>query len=56
MVPILAPKMKGIAWYIVIKPDKDKTCKIAINTPEDWSIRVINAPTTKLKIKEEDTF
>ena len=48
--------MKGIAWYIVIKPERESTCKMAINTPDDWSIKVINAPTIKLKIKEDDTL
>ena len=53
---MLAPKMNGIAWYGVINPDSARTCNIAINTLEDWSIRVKREPTIKLKIKEEDTL
>ena len=56
MVPILAPKINGIAWCKVIKFDSANICKIAMNTLEDWSVKVIKEPTIILRINEEDTL
>ena len=51
LVPILAPKISGMAWYNVINPDKANIWIIAINTLDDCNAAVNKIPTIKLKKK-----